>query len=163
MDRTCETTARRSGMSRLHSAGAASLALVVGIAIFLPCAGCRRGGLDRNAIGGAVTLDGKPLASGGILFTPVKGTKGPVTGGAIKDGRYQLPQDSGPVAGWYRVEIHATRKTGRMVPAPFKRAGENDTVEEQEEAVAPRFNFESTLEVEVKPGENTADFSVTSR
>jgi len=138
--------------------------MVVGMAVLLACAGCGKGGLDRHPIGGSVTLDGKALESGGILFSPIKQTKGPVTGGSIKDGRYEIPRDSGPVAGWYRVEIHATRKTGKMVPAPFLRKGEeNKMVEEQEEAVAPQFNFQSTLEVEVKPGENTADFKVTSR
>jgi hypothetical protein len=35
--------------------------------------------------------------------------------------------------------------------------------EEMIEAVAPRFNSESTLKFEVKPGENTADFTVSSK
>jgi hypothetical protein len=133
------------------------------MAILLACTGCNKGGLDRNAISGSVQLDGKALESGGILFSPIKGTAGPVTGGVIKNGRYELPRAAGPVAGWYRVEIHATRKTGKMAPAPFRRPGKDEMIEEQEEAIAPRFNFESTLEVEVKPGENTSDFSVFSR
>jgi hypothetical protein len=163
MDQTYGTMASSRGTDSPHFRRTTRCAPVIGIAVLLACAGCHRGGLDRNAIGGSVTLDGKALATGGILFSPIKGTRGPVTGGAIENGRYQLPRASGPVAGWYRVEIHATRKTGKMVPAPFRHPGENEMIEEQEEAVAPRFNFESTLEVEVKPGENAADFSVSSR
>jgi hypothetical protein len=49
-----------------------------------------------------------------------------------------------------------------MVAAPFTKPGEGKMIEEQEEAVAPRFNENSTLEVEVKSGDNTADFSVFS-
>ena len=163
MDRTYETTTRGCNVDSPRSRRASRRALIIGIAVLLAGTGCHRGGLERNAIGGAVTLDGKALPSGGILFSPIKGTEGPVTGGAIEDGRYEIPRDSGPVTGWYRVEIHATRKTGKMIPAPFMRPGENTTVEEQVEAVAPRFNFQSTLEVEVKPGANTADFSVSAR
>jgi hypothetical protein len=37
------------------------------------------------------------------------------------------------------------------------------TIPEQAEAVAPRFNSQSTLKVEIKPGDNTADFNVSSQ
>lgn len=36
-------------------------------------------------------------------------------------------------------------------------------IEEQVEAVPARFNSESKLSVDVKPGDNTADFEVSSR
>jgi len=164
MDQTYGITASGCNVGSPHSHRTTRYALVIiGLAILLAGTGCKKGGLDRNAIGGSVQLDGKALEKGGILFAPIKETKGPPTGAVIKNGRYQIPRDSGPVAGWYRVEIHATRKTGRMIPSPYPRKGENNMVEEQEEAVDPRFNFQSTLEVEVKPGDNTADFSVTSR
>jgi hypothetical protein len=46
-------------------------------------------------------------------------------------------------------------KTGKMVPMPFP--SQDKMAEEQVEAIPPRFNSASTLKVEVKPGENTAD------
>lgn len=65
--------------------------------------------------------------------------------------------------GWYRVEIHSTQKTGKMVPAAFAQPGKTNMVEEYRDVIAPQFSVASTLEVEVKPGDNVADFQVTSR
>jgi hypothetical protein len=124
-------------------------------------AGCGKNDGNHNAIQGDVKLDGKPLEQGSILFTPTEGTKGVVTGGEINNGHYQLAGKNGAAAGWNRIEIRAVRKTGKMVQKPLAPQGE--MVEEYGEAVAPKFNSSSTLKVEVKPGENKADFEVTSK
>jgi hypothetical protein len=50
------------------------------------------------------------------------------------------------------------RASQAAVPFPAN----NKMTEETIEAVAPRYNTESTLKYEVKPGENTADFEVSS-
>ena len=63
------------------------------------------------------------------------------------------------VIGWHRVEICVPSKTGKMIRKPFPSRG---TMEEEVEAVASRFNSEFTLKVEIKPGENAADFEVFS-
>lgn len=139
------------------------LALAVALLVFLPGLGCSKDGLHRNSISGAVRLDGKPLEKGSIRLTPTKDARGPLTGGEIKDGRYLLSKDIGPVNGWHRVEIHAAKGTGRMVPAPFSSGPNPKMIEEIGEAVAPRFNTESTLEIEIRPGNNTADFDVASK
>jgi hypothetical protein len=115
---------------------------------------------NRGALSGAVTIDGKPLEQGSILFTPTDGTKGSSSGGEIKNGRYRISKADGPAIGWNRVEIRATRKTGKMIQKPFAPAGQ--MVEEQVELIPPQFNSQSELKVEVKPGDNTADFQVTS-
>jgi hypothetical protein len=128
--------------------------------LFLLLAGCDGGHAERGGIHGKVTLDGKPLAQGSILFTPIQGAHGVVTGGEIKDGRYELPAETGPAMGWNRVEIRAARNTGKMIPKPFAPPGQ--MIPEQVEAVAPQFNSASMLKVEIKPGENTANFEVTS-
>lgn len=135
--------------------------LAFGLAILVLVAGCGKGAVNRNAIGGAVLMDGKPLEKGSIRFLPIAGTKGPVSGGAIGNGRYQVPRAVGLVEGRYRVEISATRKTGKMVQAPLAPPGK--MVEEYGEAIPPRFNSASKLEVEVKPGDNAADFDVASQ
>jgi hypothetical protein len=128
--------------------------------MFLLLAGCGGGGGKRGAIHGKVTLDGKPLTNGSILFTPIKGSRGTTAGGPIENGQYELPASVGPAIGWNRIEIRASRKTGNRVPKPFSPPGQ--MVEEVAEAVSPKFNSESTLEVEIKSGDNTADFQVTS-
>ena len=140
---------------RMHSP------FVICLAFLAIAAGCGKKGTNQGAISGTVKLDGKPVEQGSILFTPVDGTKGAVTGGQIEKGLYQLSIAAGAAVGWNRVEIRAMRKTGKMVPRPFAQHGE--MVEEQVEAIPPRFNSESTLKVEVKSGENTEDFEVSSR
>jgi hypothetical protein len=129
--------------------------------VLLLLSGCGRGPANRGAIGGAVKLDGKLLEQGSILFTPIEGTHGSVAGGKIENGRYEFSAKLGPAIGRNRVEIRAMRKTGKMVPKAFGRPGE--MVPEQVEAIPPRFNSESKLTVDIKPGDNTADFDVSSR
>ena len=136
------------------------LRLVLLPAVLLFLCGCSGSKADRGAIHGAVTLNGKPLEQGSILFMPMEGTRGTVAGAEIKDGRYQLSATTGPAVGWSRVEIRAMRKTGRMVPKAFGRPGE--MVPEKAEAVSPKFNSKTELKVEIKPGDNTADFKVSS-
>lgn len=122
--------------------------------------GCAKEPANRGSIQGEVKLDGKPLEQGSILFTPTDGAKGTVTGGEIKNGRYQRAAKDGPAIGKNLVQIRAVRKTGKMVQKPMAKQGE--MVEEYGEAVAPQFNTGSTLKIEVKAGENTANFDVTS-
>jgi hypothetical protein len=130
-------------------------------AMLLLASGCGRGGADRGAVSGTVKLDGKPVEQGSILFTPIEGARGTVAGGEIKNGRYELSSKTGPVVGRNRVDIRAMRKTGKMVPKAFAPPGE--MVPEQVEAIPPRFNLNSELKVEIKSGDNTADFDVSSQ
>jgi hypothetical protein len=123
--------------------------------------GCQRGDPSRGAVSGRVTLDGQPVVQGSILFSPIDGTRGAATGGEIKDGQYRLAAAAGPAVGKNRVEVHAVRKTGKMIPKGL--GGTGKMIEEQVEGVAPKFNIESKLQVEITPGENTADFNVTSK
>lgn len=124
------------------------------------CNGCSETNENRAAIVGEVKLDGKLLEQGSILFTPAEGVKGGVAGVAIVNGRYQLSSGNGPSIGWNQVAIHAVRKTGKKVQKPFP--AQDQMVDEQVEAIPPRFNSQSILKFEVKSGENTADFAVES-
>ena len=131
------------------------------MAVVLAVPGCGKTVTNQGTVDGEVKLDGKPLEMGSILFTPIQGTKGAVTGGQIENGRYKLSGSAGVAVGWNRVEIRAMRETGRMVPRPFAQNGE--MVAEMVGVVPPRFNTESTLKFEVKPGDNVADFEISSR
>lgn len=133
------------------------------LAVFtMLCAtGCSGGAASRAAIRGEVKLDGKPIQKGSILFVPADGTKGSTAGGPILSGHYQLPAAQGPAIGLNKVEIHASRGTGRMVPKAMAPVGEME--EERTEAVDARFNSATALTCTVKSGENTADFEVSSK
>jgi hypothetical protein len=137
------------------------LPLILFAPLLLFAFGCGSRGANRGAVSGAVTLDGKPVERGSILFTPIEGTRGSVAGGEIENGRYQLSAKKGPAIGRSRVEVRAMRKTGKMVPKAFGRPGE--MVPEQVEAIAPRYNTKTELIAEIKPGDNTADYDVFSR
>ena len=142
-----------------HSASR-RLGCIVAVGCFLVAGGCGKAG-NHASISGDVKLDGKPLDKGSILFAPLPGTAGVVTGGNIVDGHYELGGAKGPAIGWNRVEIQAVRKTGKMVQNPLGPKGQ--MVEMEAGAVAPRFNGSSTLKFEVKPGDNKADFDVQSK
>jgi hypothetical protein len=131
-----------------------------GLALMLLLAGCGREGAKKGAVSGAVTLDGKPLDNGSILFVPAQGTHGTAAGGAIENGRYQFDEAHGPAIGWNLVEIRAPRKTGKMVQKPFAPPGQ--MIPEQAEVISSKYNSDTTLKVEIKPGDNTADFKVAS-
>ena len=135
---------------------------IVLAALLLCSFGCgRSNGLDRAAVAGKVTLDDTPLAAGSITFCPTGDTKGPAAGGTIEDGQYSIAVAKGPVVGRNRVEIHATRKTGRKVQAPMSDRGV--LTDEIVEAVPARYNSQSTLEMNVKAGDNALDFTLTTR
>lgn len=132
-----------------------------GLVLLFLAMGCGKGAANRSTISGEVTLDGMPLEQGSIMFTPIEDTKGVVAGGQIQNGRYRFDEATGPAIGTNRVEIQAMRKNGAMVPRPMGAPGE--MIEGSDQAVAAKFNSESTLKIEVKPGENTANFDATSK
>jgi hypothetical protein len=150
-----------SRICRMFSTPRKRLLPVLLAPLLLFACGCGRSGANRGAVSGTVKLDGKPVEQGSILFTPIEGARGSVAGGEIENGRYQLSAKKGPAIGWNRVEIQAMRKTGKMVRKAFGRPGE--MVPEQVSAIPPRFNTKSKLKAEIKPGDNTADFDVSSR
>ena len=135
---------------------------VLCLTILLPMVtGCGHRVPQRAAVAGSVTFDGRPLEQGSILFVPVEGVQGIAAGGRIEHGQYRLSATDGPMAGRHRVEIRAARKTGKMVRTST--VLRNETAAEIVELIPPRFNSASTLRVDIKPGDNTADFAVESK
>ena len=128
--------------------------------LLVVAAGCGRN-TGKVSIGGDVSYDGQPVASGTIIFTPVEGTQGPSTGAGIEAGRYQVPTQKGPLAGGrYKVEITAMRKTGKALPNMFDPKGQS--LEAVEQFVPECYNARSKLMVTVTPGANKADFPLRS-
>ncbi len=118
------------------------------LSVFASVLGCG-GGPETCTVTGAVTFNGQPVPEGSILFVPEDG-KGVPDPGTIRDGRYTARVKPGPK----RVEIRATRETGKVDPimgaAP------------RESYIPACYNTETILQAEVtKGGENAFDYPLT--
>jgi hypothetical protein len=132
-------------------------ALFVAVATALATSGCGGGGdnLPRQEVSGTVTLIGQPLAQGTIQFMPMSQEQGTLAGGEVKDGKFTIDREAGPVPGGYKVMIFSsggasmgpTEEMPGRAPPPTK------------ELIPPQYNAATTLNVEVKgEGPNTFDF-----
>lgn len=131
--------------------------LIVGAA-----AGC--GGDDGPTtmrLNGEVTYDGKPVEDGKITLTPTGETPGGSVAGEIKEGRYDIPRDAGPISGGaYKVEISSLAKKGKALPNVVDPGGPSLAV--FEELIPRKYNAESTLTVNVSEdsSKNVVDFKL---
>ncbi len=74
---------------------------------------------SRTSLSGSILLDGKPLVRGSVIITSLDDLNAPPViiyqnnSGTGELGRYSVPQNEGPVAGRYKIEVRqgATRWT----------------------------------------------------
>lgn len=131
------------------------LALLLG-----PFAGCSQG--EPATLSGEARYRNEPIADGGVQLIPIAGTPGLGAAAAIVNGHYQFPPQKKLLAGKYRVELDATRPTGRKIPASeFSDDPQVELVDEYEAYLPEHFNIESKLVVDVLPGANKRDFFLT--
>lgn len=119
----------------------ASLALSV---VFL--AGC--GGAQFGSVSGKVTLDGEPLAGATVEFSPEGGS--PAYGVTDEQGRYTLlfsADQKGAAVGQHRVRIFSF----------------NEGRPREKERVPVKYNRQSDLVRDVKRGQQTFDFDLTTK
>lgn len=120
-------------------------------------AGCNDHG--RLAIEGTVSLNGQPLEDGNIRFAPQDGTEGPSAGASIQEGRFRIKGQGGTFAGTFRVEIRASRKTGRQMTDVTGRK-----VDQLEQYIPVRYNRQSELTATVTTeGPNRFEFVLHSK
>jgi hypothetical protein len=131
-----------------------SWARLVLVAAGLTVSGCWGSGDDapREPVSGTVTLDGKPLATGAIRFSPsgVSPSGFVVAGGdTIKNGRFSISREMGLVPGTYRVTINAP-----FAPAERSRAGNapGRYAQVAKEIIPFKYNAQSTLTTDVPKG-----------
>jgi hypothetical protein len=115
-----------------------------------------------TTVHGEIKLDGQPIDGGAIMLNPLPGTAGFSVGGTITAGQYQLSGASAPLPGKYQVVVRWVRKTGRQVPLPTNPQGD-ERVDEIGETLPAKYNDQSTLQAEVKPGPNQFDFELTTK
>jgi hypothetical protein len=144
-----------SRRSRLWLLGTIVVFLAIGAGLW---ASGLFGGSTKFEVLGKVTIDGQPMEQGSILLVPTVANTGTATGGTISHGNYLLTGRQAPAPGEYKVEIRATKKSGKMVQKARGRPGE--LMDEMVEAVASRFNSVSQLRVVVKSKRTIADFEV---
>jgi hypothetical protein len=128
--------------------------------MMLAAPGCGGGdGLPREPIAGTVTLDGRPLTTGMITFTPTEEEGPVVTGILAEDGSFSLARADGPVPGPHRVTLWSQRPTGKKVRSPDD---PEQLVDEVRDVVPDRYRLDSPLTAEVEQGgDNTFAFEIT--
>lgn len=122
---------------------------------------------ELGQVSGTVTLDGQPLSGIAVVFTPDDGR--PSRAKTDSEGKYQLTyvgRTQGAKLGHHRVEIapseegdEEAEETGDTEnTAAAKRPANAGKVR-----IPPRYNIQSELEADVKPGENVFDFQLESK
>lgn len=111
-------------------------------------AGC---GGDRPSLGavyGRVTLDGHPLAGACVMFEPITPSRSSI-GWTNAEGRYELiyiRDEKGARVGTHKVRITAAKPGAAAV-----------------ELLPPRYHAQTTLQEDVRRGNNVIDFLLTSK
>jgi hypothetical protein len=121
-------------------------------------AGCFGSGLGAD-VEGMVSLDGKPIGPGVVIFAPVEGSENPATGAIQTDGSYFLKtsRERGVRPGSYKVAL-------QIHEIPTDRAyGERD-MRPVKSRIPEKFTTVGTsgLTFDVDAGSNTIDIPLTS-
>ena len=119
------------------------------------CLGCGGGDARRHRVWGKVSYDGTPVERGQISLHPEDGNHGPLAGGQIENGHYDVRKEDGPFAGPHRVELLAIHKTGRKI---HNMGGE--LIDHEENFLPDKYSSEnSELRVEISSsGKNEHNF-----
>ena len=116
--------------------------------ILMACfAGCGKTGPEVAPVTGRITLDGKPLENADIVFQP-DGSKPPSAGRSDANGRYDLAYKRGVMGGMIGSNTVRITISESVVPNPPN--------------IPARYNTESELTKEVKPGQNEFNFDLTT-
>ena len=130
--------------------------LLSSVAMIVALAGCGDSGdsLERLSVSGVVKLDGQPLESGTISFTPSDGMN-PTSGGTISKGRYSVEVPPGQM----KISISSPKVVGKQKAYDTPDSPEIDITED---AVPANYNANTTLEHTVTESINDLDFGLKS-
>jgi hypothetical protein len=129
--------------------------LTVGLmAIFV---GCHQGSMESD-VSGTVSLDGKKIGPGTIVFSPATPGSKPATGSVESDGSYSLKTSraAGLASGEYRVAVSI-----RQMPQNVQRG---DRPPPGKLLIPEKYEDENTsgLKYQVTPGSNTINVELVS-
>jgi len=109
----------------------------------------------KGVVKGTVTVDGNPLAEGVVRFVPIAGDA-PTASADVTNGDFRASVPTGAS----RIEISAPKIVGtqKMYDSP-----KSPTVDIVEELLPAKYNVQSELRLDVKPGSQTAMFQLESQ
>jgi hypothetical protein len=112
---------------------------------------------DRTTgeVSGTITFDGQPVEAGGITFLPADG-KAPTAGGQITDGKYKVRVPVGTA----KVVINGTKVIGKQ---KLYNTPDSPEMPIATELLPPKYNENTELRLEVRPGLNEKDFDLHSK
>jgi hypothetical protein len=117
--------------------------------------GC--GPAGTGEVTGTVKVDGQPAPLGSsITFIPADG-KSPTAGALIEDGKYTTRVPVGPS----KVQIRAPKTVAK--PKAAKQEGPGADADLVEESLPAKYNDNTTLTYDVKPGTQTKDWDLKTR
>jgi hypothetical protein len=128
--------------------GCAHLLLLSALPLLNAC------GTSTGTVTGSITIDGEPLSSGVISFVPAEGSGTPTTSN-VAGGKYELTTSTGKKF----VQISAPIVVGKRKEYE---APDAPLVEITDERLPPKYNSQTELTFEVKPGRNSNDFALTT-
>lgn len=116
-------------------------------------AGCS-GASATGDVTGTVTVDERtPPPGSSITFIPEDG-KAPTAGCLIENGKYAARVPVGTA----KVEIRVPRVLGKL-----QAAGPGAEGDEVKESLPPKYNDETELRLDIKPGKNEKDWDLKSK
>jgi hypothetical protein len=140
-------------MSRTTGRAGWAAGLLTALAL---AAGCGPGS-GTGEVSGTVRVDGELAPPGSsITFVPSDG-KSPTAGALIQDGKYTTRVAVGPA----KVQVRAPKTVAKSKAA--KQAGPGAEADLVEESLPARYNDDTTLTFDVKPGTNTKDWELKTR
>lgn len=112
----------------------------------LALAGCGDG---KSTVSGTVTLDGQPVPSGSITFVKQEGGSLVREGAVISGGKFEAAVPPGT----YKLELNSQKVVSQRTQKGFD--GKDETLDVTQELFPVRFNANTELNQEIKPGSNT--------
>lgn len=131
---------------------AAHLRYMVPLVVLSLLAGCQRGP-QLGKVTGTVTANGEPVPFAYVVFNPVQPPRSYGSAYADAKGQYELKfsgSRNGAQIGRHKVSIVAAN--GDELPADAKSSSKIK--------IPSKYNAETELEAEVKPGHNVIDFAL---
>jgi hypothetical protein len=133
-----------------------SSCLLLSVTLTMMLSACSKNEIDLSQVTGVITLDGQPLESAQIEFTPEAGRISIGTSDAA--GRYHLRytnERNGALHGKHKVSITTALPPVQEEGAPWTKG--------RKELLPARYNSKTELTAEVKPGKNDINFELTSK
>lgn len=114
--------------------------------------GCSDG---NSSVSGTVTLDGQPVTRGAVTFVK-QGGELAREGAVIQDGKFQAVLPPGK----YKLELNGQKVVGKRKQKAFD--GSDEEVELTEELFPARYNTQTELIENIKPGANAIKLDLKS-